>query len=66
MAKRIRLVLKKSPIGENETNRRTIAALGLKKIGQSKEFEASPNIMGMIRKVAHLVRVEEVEPRESS
>jgi len=66
MPKRIRLTLKKSPIGEKETNRRTVAALGLRKIGQSKEFEANPNIMGMIRKVAHLVRVEEVEPRESS
>ena len=38
---------------------RTLEALGLRKIGQVKEHEATPNILGMVAKVSHLVSVEE-------
>ncbi len=43
------------PIGQ----KRTLEALGLKKMGQVKEHENTPNILGMINKVSHLVSVEE-------
>jgi large subunit ribosomal protein L30 len=66
MSRILKVTLKKSLIGQNEANRRTAIALGLKKIGQSTEHEACPNIMGMIRRVAHLIQVEEVEPRDNT
>ena len=40
---------------------RTLEALGLKKIGQVIEHEATPNILGMVAKVSHLVSVEETK-----
>jgi len=38
----------------------TLTALGLRKISDSTEVEATPQIMGMINKVSHLVKVEEL------
>lgn len=49
----------KSTNSANKNHIATIAALGLKKIGQAVEHEATPNILGMVRRVAHLVRCEE-------
>ena len=45
----------------NRTNRQkdTITALGIKKLNKPVEHEATPQIMGMIQKVSHLVKVEE-------
>ena len=51
----------KSVISEKQYQRDTLRTLGLKKIGQSVEREESPSVIGMIRTVAHLVTVEEVE-----
>ncbi|SMO87563.1 large subunit ribosomal protein L30 [Saccharicrinis carchari] len=48
----------KSKIGAPERQKRTLAALGLTKINATREFEASPQILGMIEKVKHLVSVE--------
>lgn len=48
----------KSGIGRPETQKRTLIALGLNKINRSKEVEATPQVMGMIRSVAHLIKVE--------
>ena len=59
MAK-IRVTLVKSTIGQVESVKGTIAALGLKKIRSSKELENTPAIQGMITKVKHLVKVENV------
>ena len=59
MAK-IRVTLVKSTIGQVESVKGTIAALGLKKIRSSKELEDTPAIQGMIAKVKHLVKVENV------
>ncbi|MGI6333068.1 MAG: 50S ribosomal protein L30 [Saccharofermentanales bacterium] len=50
----------KSTNNANKNHIATIRALGLKKIGQTVEHEATPSIMGMVRRVAHLVRCEEV------
>jgi large subunit ribosomal protein L30 len=54
----IRITQTRSPIGENQRNRGTLRALGLRKIGQTVEHDESPVLTGMLRKVRHLVRVE--------
>ena len=59
MAK-IRITLVKSTIGQVASVKGTVAALGLKKIRSSKELDDSPAIQGMIAKVKHLVKVENV------
>ena len=59
MAK-IKVTLVKSTIGQVESVKGTISALGLKKIRSSKELEDTPAIQGMIAKVKHLVKVENV------
>lgn len=59
MAK-IRITQIKSVIDRSERQKRTIQALGLKRINHSVEVEATASIIGMVRKVNHLVAVEEV------
>jgi large subunit ribosomal protein L30 len=49
----------RSAINRPVDQKRTLEALGLRKIGQVKEHENTPNILGMINKVSHLVSVEE-------
>ena len=58
MAK-IKVTKVKSAINRSQNQKRTLEALGLRKMGQVKEHENTPNILGMIRKVSHLVSVEE-------
>ena len=53
----IKIKLKKSPIGKIEKHRRTIKALGLKKVGQVVEKEDTPQIRGMIHIVDFMVEV---------
>ncbi len=60
MAK-VRITQIKSRIGSPERQKRTLRALGLNRINAVIEVEATPQIMGMIRKVSHLVKVEEVK-----
>ena len=48
-----------SPIGRKPGQRETLLGLGLKKIRGTRELEDTPAVRGMIRKVAHLVRVDE-------
>ena len=59
MAK-IRITKVRSDIKRPETQKRTLKALGLKKIGQTVEHEDTPQVLGMINKVKHLVSVEKV------
>ena len=59
MAK-IKVTLVKSTIGQVESVKGTISALGLKKIRSSKELDDTPAIQGMLKKVKHLVKVENV------
>ena len=59
MAK-IKVTLVKSTIGQLDSVKGTIAALGLKKIRSSKELDDTPVIQGMITKVKHLVKVEKL------
>lgn len=49
-----------SPIGRKEYQRQNLIGLGLNKIGRVSELEDTPAIRGMIRKVNHLIKVEEV------
>lgn len=58
--KKIKITLVKSPIDRPERQKQTLKALGLNKTNASKEVEATPQVMGMVRKVNHMVKVEEV------
>ena len=60
MAERIRIKLIKSPIGEKPKKRKTLKALGLKKIRQVVEKKDNPQMRGMIKVVDYLVEVEEI------
>jgi len=57
MAK-IKVTQVKSKIGATERQKRTLAALGLKKINATVELEATSSALGMVEKVKHLVTVE--------
>jgi len=56
----LRVELVKSIIGNNVRNRRTVAALGLRKMHQVVEHKDTPVIRGMLHKVQHMVKVEVV------
>lgn len=58
--KKIKITLIKSVIDRPETAKRTVIALGLKKMNASVEVEPTPQILGMVRRVNHLLKVEEV------
>ena len=59
MAK-VRIKQVKSGIDRSERQKLTLQALGLNKINATKEVEATPQILGMIKKVDHLIEVEEL------
>jgi len=56
---KIKVTLIKSTIGALENQKANAAALGLKKIGQSRVHEDTPVIRGMIKKVDFMVKIEE-------
>jgi large subunit ribosomal protein L30 len=58
--KKVKITLVKSPIDRPERQKSTLKALGLNKTNSSKEVEATPQVLGMISKVNHLLKVEEV------
>jgi large subunit ribosomal protein L30 len=58
--KKIKITQVKSGIDRPERQKQTLLALGLKKMHATKEVEATPQILGMVRKVDHLVKVEEI------
>jgi len=58
--KKIKITQIKSVIDRSERQKRTMLALGLKKINASVEVEETPQIRGMVTKVNHLVKVETV------
>ncbi len=60
MAK-VKVTLVKSVIGSSKTQRATVKTLGLGKMNSSVEHNDTPQIRGMIRKVGHLLKVEEVQ-----
>jgi len=58
---KVRITQIRSKIDRPARQKRTLEALGIRKMHQSREVELTPNIQGMIRKVQHLVKVEEVK-----
>ncbi|HRN72964.1 MAG TPA: 50S ribosomal protein L30 [Ginsengibacter sp.] len=58
--KKIKITQVKSGIDRPERQKKTLVALGLNKVNAVKEVEATPQILGMVRKVEHLVKVEEL------
>ena len=59
--RQLRVTLVKSPIGYREKQRRTVQALGLRRMQASVTHRDTPQIRGMIAKVRHLVQVEELD-----
>ena len=60
LMKKIKITLVKSPIDRPERQKQTLKALGLNKMNAAKEVEATPQILGMVRKVEHMITVEEI------
>ncbi|MFP7171484.1 50S ribosomal protein L30 [Terribacillus sp. 7520-G] len=60
MANKLEITLTRSTIGRLEKQRKTVAALGLRKIRQTVVLEDNPTVRGMINRVSHLVSVKEV------
>ncbi|MBC7904780.1 MAG: 50S ribosomal protein L30 [Gemmatimonadaceae bacterium] len=59
MMKKIKITQVRSAIDRSERQKQTLIALGLTKLNASREVEATPQILGMVRKVNHLLKVEE-------
>lgn len=60
---KIKVTQVRSAIGRTARQKRTLEALGIRKLHQTVEVEATPQIMGMIHKVEHLVEVEPSSPK---
>ena len=60
MAENLKVTLIKSPIGAVPKNKKTVAALGLRKINSTNELPDNQAVRGMLRQVQHLVKVEEL------
>lgn len=58
--KKIKITQIKSGIDRSQRQKLTLKALGLNKVNASKEVEATPQILGMVEKVNHLIKVEEL------
>jgi large subunit ribosomal protein L30 len=56
---KLKITQVRSQIGQSQRHRGTLRALGLGRIGKSSEHEESPVLAGMLRKVRHLVKVED-------
>ncbi|HKG53631.1 MAG TPA: 50S ribosomal protein L30 [Anaerolineales bacterium] len=57
--KTVRVTLVRSPIGYTKDQKKTVLALGLRRMHQTVEHEDNPAVRGMIRKIIHLLQVEE-------
>ena len=58
---KLKITYTKSSIGYNKRQKATVQALGLRKLNQTVEHDDTPVIRGMVKKVEHLVSVEEVK-----
>lgn len=56
---KLRITWKRSGIGQRQDQRRTVRALGLRRLGQTVEHDDTPTIRGMVHKVRHLVQVDD-------
>ena len=62
--KKVRVTQTASPAGRKPGQRETLIGLGLNKLRRTRELEDTPAVRGMIRKVAHLVKVEDLHEAE--
>ncbi|MDY2790145.1 MAG: 50S ribosomal protein L30 [Lachnospiraceae bacterium] len=60
MADKLKITLVKSPIGAVPKHRKTVEALGLRKLNKSVEMPNNAAVQGMVKQVSHLVKVEEI------
>lgn len=60
MADRLKITLVKSPIGAKPKHKKTVEALGLRKLNHSVEQQDNAAIRGMVAQISHLVKVEEI------
>jgi len=58
MAKKIKITQVKSAIDRPERQKKTMRALGIKKLHQTVELEATPQVLGMVEKVRHMITVD--------
>ena len=58
---KLKVTQTKSPIGREVSQRKTLIGLGLNKIGRTRELEDTPSVRGMINKVKHLIKVNDVD-----
>ena len=58
---RLKVTLRGSQIGASPNQRENLKGLGLRRLGQSRVLENTPAVRGMVKKVIHLLEVEEVE-----
>jgi large subunit ribosomal protein L30 len=58
--KSLRITLVRSPLGNSQRHKATVRALGLRRLHQTVEQQDTPQLRGMVAKVAHLVKVEEI------
>ncbi len=61
MAKKLRIELVRSVIGQKPDKKATVRSLGLKKINSVVEHEDNPSVRGMVAAVSHLVKCEEID-----
>jgi len=61
MSSKLRVTYVRSAIGYQKRQKLTVLALGLKRLGDVREHDDTPAVRGMLNKVPHLVRVEEVD-----
>jgi len=57
--KTVCVTLVKSPIGYPETQKRTVRALGLRRMNHTVEHDDGPVVRGMLKKIVHLIRIDE-------
>ena len=57
MPRVLKVQLYRSTIGRPRAHRRIVAALGLRRVGQTRELPDNPGVRGMVRKIPHLVRI---------
>ncbi|MEJ5222949.1 MAG: 50S ribosomal protein L30 [Anaerolineales bacterium] len=58
-SKKLRVTLIKSPIGYTEVQKRTVRALGLRRMNQTVEHTDSPALRGMLQSIVHMIKIEE-------
>jgi len=59
--KKLQIKLVKSPLGRKPNQRKTAVALGLRKMNQVVELDATPPVLGMVHTISHLVEVKEID-----